>query len=86
MKGIPSRHAFVLTGTPLENRLRALGGERGDAGGFIAHYLVPIVYPHALTPRAQTALGILVAVGNAAVYAWALRRRREPRLPGGRGA
>ncbi len=64
--------------TPLENRLRALGGERGYAGGFIEHYLVPIIYPEPLTPRAQTLLGLLVAAGNVAVYAWALRRRRSP--------
>lgn len=69
--------------TPLENRLRVLGGEAGYAGGFIEHYLVPIVYPPGLTPRAQTALGIAVAVGNAAVYAWALRGPRRPRPSSG---
>ncbi len=61
--------------TPLENHLRRLGGERGYAGGFVDHYLVPIVYPRALTPRAQVVLGLLVAAGNLAIYAWALRRR-----------
>ena len=35
--------------TPLENRLRALGGERGYAGGFIDHYLVPVIYPEPLS-------------------------------------
>jgi hypothetical protein len=63
--------------TPLENHLRRLGGERGYAGGFIEHYLLPIIYPRALTPRAQAALGILVALVNLAIYAWALRRRRR---------
>lgn len=65
--------------TSLENRLRVLGGERGYPGGFIEHALVPLVYPHALTPRIQVALGILVAAGNVAVYAWALRRPRAHR-------
>ncbi len=63
--------------TPLENRLRALGGERGYPGGFVEHYLVPIVYPDALTPRAQVVLGVLVAAANLAIYAWALRAARR---------
>jgi hypothetical protein len=63
--------------TPLENHLRRLGGERGYAGGFIEHYLIPIIYPGALTHRAQLILGVLVALLNVAIYAWALRRRRR---------
>lgn len=63
--------------TPLENRLRAVGGERGYEGGFIEHYLLPLVYPEPLTARTQAALGIAVAAGNIAIYAWALRRRRR---------
>lgn len=62
--------------TPLENRLRRLGGERGYSGGFIEHFLIPIIYPRALTPRAQVGLGVLVAVVNVAIYVWALRDRR----------
>ena len=62
--------------TPLENRLRVLGGQRGYTGGFIEHYLIPIIYPEPLTARAQMLLGVLVAVGNVAIYAWALRGRR----------
>lgn len=60
--------------TPLENRLRALGGERGYAGGFIDHYLVPAIYPEPLSRIAQTVLGLLVVAGNAGIYSWALRR------------
>lgn len=67
--------------TPLENRLRALGGERGYEGGFIEHYLVPIVYPHALTPRAQIVLGVLVVAGNVAIYVWAALRRPGRHAP-----
>jgi hypothetical protein len=67
--------------TPLENHLRRLGGERGYPGGFVEHYLLPIVYPSALTPRAQVALGVLVAAGNVAIYAWALGRSRRARGP-----
>jgi hypothetical protein len=60
--------------TPLENRLRALAGEREYTGGFIEHYLVSIIYPEPLSRTAQTALGVLLAAGTAALYAWALRR------------
>ncbi|HET7826089.1 MAG TPA: DUF2784 domain-containing protein [Anaeromyxobacter sp.] len=67
--------------TPLENRLRVLGGERGYAGGFIEHYLLPLVYPEPLTTRMQALLGVLVAAGNVAIYAWALRGRAPRRRP-----
>jgi hypothetical protein len=68
--------------TPLENRLRAAGGEAGYAGGFIEHYLVPIVYPSGLTRGHQLALGVAVLVVNLAVYGVVVRRwsraRRRP--------
>jgi hypothetical protein len=64
--------------TPLENRLRALGGEQGYAGGFIEHYLLPIVYPQPLTPLGQKVLGVVVVAVTALTYAWALRRRCRP--------
>ena len=65
--------------TPLENRLRAAGGEAGYAGGFIEHYLVPIVYPSGLTRGHQLALGIAVVAVNLVVYGVLLSRRaRRP--------
>ncbi len=67
--------------TPLENRLRRLGGEQGYPGGFVEHYLVPIVYPYPGELPRGTALALAataVAV-NAAVYAWVLRRARRRR-------
>lgn len=63
--------------TPLENRLRQLGGEAGYTGGFIEHYLLAIIYPPALTPAWQTALGVGLAVFNLVVYARWLRHRRS---------
>jgi hypothetical protein len=60
--------------TPLENRLRAAGGAAGYPGGFIEHYLVPWIYPAALTPQLQWWLGGGLLAFNAAVYlAGALR-------------
>ena len=39
--------------TPLENRLRAAEHGPTYAGGFIDHYLMPLIYPPGLTHRAQ---------------------------------
>jgi hypothetical protein len=64
--------------TPLENALRARAGDEGYAGGFIDHYLVPVIYPAGLTPGIQVALGVALVVGNAWLYWRAWRRRRPP--------
>jgi Protein of Unknown function (DUF2784) len=62
--------------TPLENALRERAGDAGYSGGFIDHYLLPIVYPAGLTPQFQVVLGIAVVVLNVVVYWWLWRRRR----------
>jgi hypothetical protein len=63
--------------TPLENRLRHLGGEAGYNGGFLAHYLVRVLYPPGLTWQIQWVLaGLLVAI-NVLAY-WGFARRRRP--------
>jgi hypothetical protein len=62
--------------TPLENRLRALGGEAGYGGGFIEHYLTALIYPTGLTRGIQAALGFLVLAVNLAVYLRLLKRGR----------
>ena len=63
--------------TPWEQALRRQAGEAGYAGGFVEHYLVPLIYPAALTPRLQFALGVFVVLLNAAIYAAAWRRWRR---------
>lgn len=62
--------------TPLENSLRAAGGEQGYGGGFIDHYIVPVIYPPGLTPAMQTALGVIALLINIVVYAFVWRRLR----------
>jgi hypothetical protein len=62
--------------TPVENRLRRLGGVAGYPGGFVEHYLLPALYPGGLTRRLEIALGIAVLVGNAVIYAAVIRRAR----------
>lgn len=63
--------------TPLENRLRAAAGEAGYRGGFVEHYLLPLIYPAALTRDVQLLLGGAVIALNLAVYAWLLWRWRR---------
>jgi hypothetical protein len=65
---------WVCPLTPLENRLRRAGGTAEYAGGFVEHYLLPVLYPVGLTRGAQYVLGACVVVLNAAVY-WVVFRR-----------
>jgi hypothetical protein len=65
--------------TPLENRLRRLGGGAGYSGGFVEHYVLPVLYPAGLTRNVQLALGIFVVVFNLAVYTWVILRWRACR-------
>jgi hypothetical protein len=70
--------AGVCPLTPLENHLRRLGGEAGYAGGFVEHYVLPVLYPAGLTQGVQLVLGTFVVVLNVVVYTAVWRRRRKP--------
>ena len=59
--------------TPLENWLRAQGGETAYRSDFIAQYLLPVLYPGGLTRDLQLLLGTVVVVLNTAVYWWLWR-------------
>lgn len=63
--------------TPWENQLRRMAGQAGYEGGFIEHYLIPLIYPAGLTPAIQLWLGAIVVLVNAAVYAWLIGRWRR---------
>jgi hypothetical protein len=65
--------------TPLEKSLRAAAGEAGYQGGFIEHYLLPVLYPAGLTRNVQLVLGAAVIVVNVAIYAVVLQRARTAR-------
>ena len=65
--------------TPLENELRSMAGRSGYEGGFIEHYLLPIIYPGGLTATVQIILGSVVVVLNVIVYAFVVRRLRKDR-------
>lgn len=64
--------------TPLEQWLRARAGQSGYPGGFIDHYLLPILYPADLTRPTQWFLGTLVLGINGALYGFLLRKARKP--------
>ncbi|MBA1272656.1 DUF2784 domain-containing protein [Stutzerimonas azotifigens] len=73
--------------TPWENRFRQAAGQGGYDGGFVEHYLIPLIYPAALTPQIQLWFGALVAALNAAIYGRLLyRRRRHGRVCRGHSA
>ena len=59
--------------TPLENRLRAAGGEAVYDGGFIERQLEALIYPDWLTREIQIALGAIVLGVNLFAYARLLK-------------
>jgi hypothetical protein len=65
--------------TPLEHDLRQAVGAFGYAGGFIDHYLWPLLYPTGRTREWQWVLGAGVLALNSVVYGILLvRRARSP--------
>jgi hypothetical protein len=63
--------------TPLENRLRTAGNAEAYGGGFIDHYIMPIVYPPGLTREIQVVLGAVVLAVNVFIYFKLLTRMRQ---------
>ena len=61
--------------TPLEIRLRELAGADPYEGGFIAHYIVPLIYPPGLTPEAQWWIGLAILAANGLIYVGLVLRR-----------
>jgi hypothetical protein len=60
--------------TPLENWLRRAAGDPGYEGGFMARYLLPVIYPAGLDAAGQVALGVALLLWNGALYLWVWRR------------
>lgn len=67
---------WVCPLTPLENHLRREAGEAGIGASFVEHYLLPILYPGALTREIQVVLGVGVLLVNAGFYGVLVWRRR----------
>jgi hypothetical protein len=66
---------WVCPLTPLEHWLRAQGGSSGHGGDFVLRYLLPILYPEALTRDIQVLLGTLVVTINVVIYGWMWQTR-----------
>ena len=69
---------WVCPLTPLENWFRARAGLARYGSGFVEHYILPVLYPPALTREVQVVLGVSVLVVNVGIYCWVVwRGRRE---------
>lgn len=62
--------------TPLENSLRASAGLVRYSGGFIQHYIQPVLYPAGLTRGTQIVLGSVALLVNLAAYGVVIARRK----------
>jgi hypothetical protein len=65
--------------TPLEGWLRQRAGMQAYTGGFIAHYLLRVLYPAGLTRGIQLVLAVVVVAINGAAYATLIRRTGRAR-------
>jgi len=67
---------WVCPLTPLEKRLRESAGLEGYQGGFVEHYILPVLYPAGLTRNVQLVLGLIVVGMNLVIYTLAARGYR----------
>ena len=68
--------------TPWEQQFRLAAGQAGYHGGFIEHYLLPVLYPAGLDRDMQLIFGSMVIAINTVVYGWLVMRSRKPgRIP-----
>lgn len=73
---------FTCPLTPLEKALRRRAGAGGYDGGFVEHYLVPVLYPGEFTQATKYAVaGLLVAV---TAFAYGVLWQRSHRRPAAR--
>ncbi len=65
--------------TPIENDFREAAQRPGYSGGFIDHYIVPLIYPPGLDRGTQMAGAAILLAFNAALYwrIWSTRRDRK---------
>ncbi len=72
MEFIPS---VVCPLTPLEQVMLHKAGEEGYRGGFVDHYIVPLIYPE-VTSLFHYEAGTFLLVMNVVLY-WLMIRRRK---------
>lgn len=54
--------------TPLENRLRIAAYGSAYQGGFVHHYIGPLVYPRGMPRQMERVAGVSIVLWNACVY------------------
>lgn len=67
-------YGWICPLTPWEQQLRYAGGQAGYSGGFIDHYIIPVIYPTDFTSELQVTLGIFVFLVNIIIYGWIIYR------------
>lgn len=63
---------WVCPLTPLEKHFREVSDDQGYSGGFVEHYITPVIYPAALEMDMHLALGYIALVINLVIYMFAL--------------
>lgn len=63
--------------TPLENHFRQLASGQGYLGGFVEHYLIPLIYPEQLTVSLQWFLGLSVLIVNFFIYLYVFKKVKK---------
>lgn len=64
--------------TPRENWLHTQAWEADYEEDFVLRYLLPMLYPEALTHDIQLVLGVLVLMVNLMIYGWLWRQGGGP--------
>ena len=54
--------------TKWENHFLEQAGRAGYTGGFVGHYIMPVIYPAGLTRGLEIAIGLFVLVLNLGIY------------------
>lgn len=70
-------YGWICPLTPWEQQLRYAGGQAGYSGGFIDHYIIPVIYPTDFTSELQVTLGIFVFLVNIIIYGWIIYRSQN---------
>lgn len=68
---------WVCPLTPLENALRLAASEESYRGGFVEHYLAPIIYPEGASPELGLKIGVALLIWNMAIYGWVIFKARR---------
>ena len=61
--------------------MRESAGLQGYEGGFVEHYILPVLYPSGLTRGVQLSLGLVVIALNVAIYWIFAVRKNTPTQP-----